>query len=1044
MNSGNSHQSSKDLKIGQFTKVSSPLIDLVNAVDEARKSKANDRVKSLQGLSVASRGYQAYDTVKNGGALVKVETGVGFKTAKSQQDSQYALSQSNKLNAGGNVSLTSTEGNIHLQNTDVSAGNLIALDSAKEILLESGQSHKKADGSNSSAGLSVGVGASVGAQTGVYVYGEAGWSQGENHLDSNTHRNTTLTSDKLSLTSKGNTTLRGATAKANRIDADIGGELTIESPQDVVKQSSEQTGVGARVQLSLGTAWEVSGNASHSEGKSNHQQVNEQSGLFAGDGGYHVTAKNVNLKGGAIASTNAKNSELITNKITFSDVQNQSESSAVSASLSGKIGENENGQDITGVSPSLPMKNGNNDSSVTKATLTEGKIILNKDTNPTQTTAKALGINTDISKANVQTETPNDVGEMLKEQSTINSAIGDVSSAVNTYTQSKQKEVAEKLKTAKTPQEVAEIKAEVESWSVGGSNKRAVDTVTTLLTTALAGKSPTEVAAATASPYLNETIHKATEGNKTANLLAHAVLSAVEFNVAGLDPATGALSGVAGEGTAMVLAEKVFNKPANQLTQKEKNILVAASTLAGTLAGATGGSVESANAGGVSAKTAVENNLLLTDYSKLKGLQKRETEKDRRILNKLKEAGVENVDDYAQQYRQCGSDTTCQKNVTQDMSKAFDNAFATIEKMAASGELSVQEVDYLSSELASDMRGAYDSKRLNQSDSKGLYHLATVNMLAKSEQKYQEARFAAQMRQWIDQGMTDTQIQDKLENEPMSIALSMAGPSLNGKQPLGGGRSIPSKTAVKGLLSSIRGRITKATPVNKNIPQSNMPVVIGKATPSTSNTLPNNTTTTLSRPITLSNGKTLPKGTVVVNNGNANKATLPDGTTVKWNGAKVSEQKIVVHKPDPSAYINEKRASKVVDEQTFLKYYAEFGRDNKPAMDGGKYIIRANAKLRDNQYITFTKDIEGLSNSQVKKKLTIESILGSKGYEQYNGTNYRVDFDINENQITVPKKSDHLNDIGGPRALGGGRQRVTKEWIELKDCSPSCIKLEDK
>ncbi|MDP8169703.1 polymorphic toxin type 46 domain-containing protein [Pasteurella skyensis] len=127
--------------------------------------------------------------------------------------------------------------------------------------------------------------------------------------------------------------------------------------------------------------------------------------------------------------------------------------------------------------------------------------------------------------------------------------------------------------------------------------------------------------------------------------------------------------------------------------------------------------------------------------------------------------------------------------------------------MAASGELSVQEVHYISSKLATDMRGAYDSKRLNQSDSKGLYHLATVNMLAKSEQKYQEARFAAQMRQWIDQGMTDKQIQDKLENEPMSIALSMAGPSLNGKQPLGGGRAIPSKTAVKGLLSSIRGRV---------------------------------------------------------------------------------------------------------------------------------------------------------------------------------------------------------------------------------------------
>ncbi len=166
--------------------------------------------------------------------------------------------------------------------------------------------------------------------------------------------------------------------------------------------------------------------------------MNEQSGLIAGDGGYHVNAENVDLKGGAIASTNAKNSELTTNKLTFSDIQNESESSAMSASISGTVGKeadtekkdengnvqkDENGKaimiegaDKTAFSPNLPMKSGSSDSSITKATLTEGKITLNKDTNPTHTTAKALGINTDISKANIQTETPNDMGEMLKEQ----------------------------------------------------------------------------------------------------------------------------------------------------------------------------------------------------------------------------------------------------------------------------------------------------------------------------------------------------------------------------------------------------------------------------------------------------------------------------------------------------------------------------------------------------------------------------------------------------------------------------------------------------
>ncbi|OAQ15774.1 hypothetical protein F480_00010 [Bibersteinia trehalosi Y31] len=44
------------------------------------------------------------------------------------------------------------------------------------------------------------------------------------------------------------------------------------------------------------------------------------------------------------------------------------------------------------------MFDSSEDRSVTKATLTEGKITLNKDSNPTQTTAQALGINTDLSK----------------------------------------------------------------------------------------------------------------------------------------------------------------------------------------------------------------------------------------------------------------------------------------------------------------------------------------------------------------------------------------------------------------------------------------------------------------------------------------------------------------------------------------------------------------------------------------------------------------------------------------------------------------------
>ena len=125
--------------------MTSPLIDLVNAVDQAGNGKADDRMQGLQGVAAAAQGYQTYSAIQ-GGALFKAEAGLGFSTSKNNQDNSYSASQGNVLNAGGNINLTSTEGDIHLQNTQVNAKDKISLDAAKNILLESGQSKEYADG----------------------------------------------------------------------------------------------------------------------------------------------------------------------------------------------------------------------------------------------------------------------------------------------------------------------------------------------------------------------------------------------------------------------------------------------------------------------------------------------------------------------------------------------------------------------------------------------------------------------------------------------------------------------------------------------------------------------------------------------------------------------------------------------------------------------------------------------------------------------------------------------------------------------------------
>ena len=129
---------------------------------------------------------------------------------------------------------------------------------------------------------------------------------------------------------------------------------------------------------------------------------------------------------------------------------------------------------------------------------------------------------------------------------------------------------------------------------------------------------------ALASPYLNKTIHEMTAGDtakdKATNLMAHALLSAVEFQVTGKDPLTGAVAGVTGEATAEIIA-RAYRKPVSELTANEKENISTLSQLAGGLAAALtakvngttteqGGNFLAATAGAETAKRAVENNYL--------------------------------------------------------------------------------------------------------------------------------------------------------------------------------------------------------------------------------------------------------------------------------------------------------------------------------------------------------------------------------------------------------------------------------------------------
>jgi filamentous hemagglutinin len=486
---------------------------------------------------------------------------------------------------------------------------------------------------------------------------------------------------------------------ANTINTDVKGKLSIESLQDSSQQSSSQTNVGGRVQVSFGTAWEASGSVSQNKGSGASQAVKEQSELIAGEVGYHIRADTVDLKGGAITSTNASKSDLSTNAITFQNIDNKMDYKASSVSMAGSIGggsSNANGssgnsiqqQNFGGakggnVTPGLPSQTKGNDQSTTYATLTEGNLTIAGKS----TTAKELGINTDIAKANTQIATVPNIKDVLKEQQAMSAAAGTVIATSkqvagdiannaartradqqriidNPNSTTEQKEQAQKL--------VTEAKQTQADWSQGGKYNQALGVVTALTVDKTAGQGGAATANAVGAVMAKQ-IGDIADKNKwaegsTEKVILHGLAGLVQAKLGDNNALAGAVVGALYEYSVPKLVTAIDNLQKDQRTdlikqyealskmaegaekdstkkqldsqwvaldKENKSMIELGSAIIGGVAGkAIGGDLQTANAGANMALTADQNNrqLHLNEKQRIKELAKGDAEKEARLI----------------------------------------------------------------------------------------------------------------------------------------------------------------------------------------------------------------------------------------------------------------------------------------------------------------------------------------------------------------------------------------------------------------------------
>ena len=451
--------------------------------------------------------------------------------------------------------------------------------------------------------------------------------------DSERWQNSYFTADKIITNSEeGDLTLDAANLKAKRWEADIQ-NLTITSRQDTEKYESKQTSAGTSGSVAYGSGVGVSANGAYSKAKVDYAQVNEQAGIRVGEDGIGANIHNHAQLNAAIIESSAEESKnrFKAKSISTTDIENRSEIKTESASIGAGTG---GINPMQAISSTLSLLGNTNESarSTTKSAIS-GNIQIE-----TETPENLTALSRDTKNANQRVE-KQDL-QKVQERQEMAKVIGDITNnAINIATYEEREKInklgLEKFKLEEkygkdNPQaqeigkQITAIQNDIDrTYGMGSEKGMAIHAVTAALQAAAQNDTAGSLVAL-ASPYLNQKIHEMTAGDtakdKAANLMAHALLSAVEFQVTGKDPLTGAVAGVTGEATAEIIA-RAYGKPVSELTANEKENISTLSQLAGGLAAALtakangttaeqGGSFLTATSGAETAKRAVENNYL--------------------------------------------------------------------------------------------------------------------------------------------------------------------------------------------------------------------------------------------------------------------------------------------------------------------------------------------------------------------------------------------------------------------------------------------------
>ncbi|MCK6906791.1 hemagglutinin repeat-containing protein [Enterobacter roggenkampii] len=670
-------QKKSGLTVALSGTVGSAINNAVSAAQET-KEQSDGRLKALQATKTVLSGVQAGQAADMAATTgdpnaMGVSLSLTTQKSKSQQHAESDAVAGSTLNAGSNLSITANgknkganSGDIVIAGSQLKAGGDTTLDAQNDILLSGAANTQKTSGKNSSSGGGIGVSIGAGGNgAGISVFANVNAAHGKDKGNGTDWTETTIDSGKnVTLKSGHDTVLDGAQVNGNKIVADVGHDLLMRSQQNNSDYDSKQTSVAAGGSFTFGT---MSGsgyiNASQDKMKSRFDSVAEQTGLYAGDGGFDITVgHHTQLDGAVIASTATpdKNS-LDTGTLGFSDIHNEADfktsHSGISLSGGGSFGDKFQGN-LPGGMISAAGNKGHKEGT-TQAAVAEGSLTIRDKANQKQ----------DVADLSRDTEHANDsispIFDKEKEQNRLNAVgmISDIGSQVADIARTQgdlnglkaaQKETGATLPANATEKQRQDYLAKLRdtqayknvmvTYGTGSAMQRGIQAATAALQ-GLAGGNIGGALAGASAPELANIIghHAGIDDDTAAKAIAHAILGGVTAALQGNSAAAGAVGAASGELIATAIAKQFYpdTDPSMMTEEQRQTVSTLASVSAGIAGGIAGGNTAGAATGASAGKNSVENNFLSKGSPQL----------------------------YTERFNNCNGEPSCEQGVRKDMAK---------------------------------------------------------------------------------------------------------------------------------------------------------------------------------------------------------------------------------------------------------------------------------------------------------------------------------------------------------------------------------------